>query len=74
MKFAFIDEELYQEFLISNTVNLYGETLPKTYEQLLKKPNILISIMQFHIPLKDKNDYIKSKDVYLFDRAVEVIC
>ena len=74
MKFSLIDEELYNKFLKSNTVNLYGEILPKTYEKLLKKPKILISIMQFHIPLKDKNDYIKSKEVFLFDRAVETIC
>ena len=74
MKFSFLDEELYSKFLNSNTVNLYGETLPKTYEQLLKKPNILMSIMKFHIPLKVKNNYSKSKGIYLFERGVETIC
>lgn len=74
MKFSIMDEQLYNNFLKSNTVNLYGELLPKTYEQLLKESNVLISIMNFHIPLKDKNDYVKSKEVHLFKRAAEIIC
>ena len=74
MKFSFLDEELYDKFIQSNTVNLYGETLPKTFEQLLKKPNMLMSIIQFHIPLKVKNEYSKTNELYIFDRAVETIC
>ena len=74
MKFSFLDKQLYNKFLKSNTVNLYGDKFPKTYEQLLKRPNMLMSLIQFHIPLKEKNEYSKNEGIFIFNRAEEIIC